>query len=67
MVGIDTVFQYDCLVIAICEEIELQGECALIPVALTAYIPVVALLSGGNDILSDFTLWHDGLVEDYRQ
>ena len=38
MVGIDTVFQYDSLVIAICEEVKLQGERALIPVALTAYI-----------------------------
>ena len=67
MIGIDTVFQYDSLVIAICEEVKLQGERALIPVALTAYIPVVALLSGGNDILSNFALWHDGLVEDYWQ
>ena len=67
MVGIDAVFQYDCFVIAICEEIKLQGERALIPVTLTAYIPVVVLLSGSNDVLADFALWHDGLVEDYRQ
>ena len=54
VVGIDAILQYDCFVISICEEIKLQGERALIPVALTANIPVVALLSGGNDILSDF-------------
>ena len=67
MVGIDAILQYDCFVIAICEEIKLQGERALIPVTLTAYIPVVVLLSGSNDVLADFALWHDGLVEDYRQ
>ena len=67
MVGIDAILQYDCFVISIREEIKLQGERALIPVVLTANIPVVALLSGGNDILSDFALWHDGLVENYRQ
>ena len=67
VVGIDAILQYDCLVISILEKIKLQGERALIPVALAAYIPVVALFSGGNDILSDFALWHDGLVEDYRQ
>ena len=67
MVGIDAILQNDCFVIAIRKEIELQCERALIPVALTSYIPVVALLSGSNDILSDFALWHDGLIEDYWQ
>ena len=49
--------------------IETDGNHVTVKVgsALTANIPVVALLSGGNDILSDFALWHDGLVEDYRQ
>ena len=56
VVGIDAILQYDCLVISILEKIKLQGECTLIPVALAAYIPVVALLSDGNDILSDFAL-----------
>lgn len=43
VVGIDAILQYDCLVISILEKIKLQGERALIPVALTANIPVVAL------------------------
>lgn len=41
VVGIDAILQYDCFVISIREEIKLQGERALIPVALTANIPAL--------------------------